>query len=459
MRGRRPAGMAFPAVLMTLALLVVMGMGLGMMGMVNLRQIRTASENTILLQAAHGGLHDLMARLKQNPGMGTGSTDLEGQGSYSTSLAGAYYWWTFDPASRWPYSTNNLLGEEVLVRPDGRPVPPHCCLVTVSADQVPREQSRRPLQVAAIVTDDFQYAVATDGSVLVSDVTGVGNLMGNVRSNRTGGRPNVQADTVTGFVFSRDGEGSVRLNRGQGSPVYKVAPIPLPDVPIGDVVASQFNGGTQAHVHTGPGDGAHPYGGPASIQVRASAVTIDSLSPNQITINGTRYNLEGTRVDVYLEATGGTVTSPGSLDLPKGLNLFVKGNLRINGSLGQTEPRGSGGLQGTENFLWVTGSVRFNGGQGTDLNIFAGTGIEQNGSSNVTGILYVRNGNIEISGGGSSNRYQGTVIARGGGLTGELEARTVDFVYDPRVLVGLSRFGVSLNQDTPMHTRSWWVVQ
>jgi Tfp pilus assembly protein PilV len=507
-RRKRQKGIALAVVLVTLLILTVMGLALGTMGILNLNQMREAEEQQVLLHTANGGLHSLMAQLKANPGLGS-DQQASGTSTVATSIPGTRYWWTFNPSdprgARFGYCTNNVSGETAVTGFNGMQVPPHTALIIVYADRVDEAQLTNPVRVAALVTNDFNYAVATDGTILLADVSGVNGLAGNVRSNAVGGDPNIELDSVTGYVFTRDPYVSdtdpIDINRTpEGSPVYNAPPVELPDIPIEDIVNSHSDAGTRAHGHTGSGDGAHEYGGPASIQVQAGSVNIDAVTPVSITINGTTYPLSGTTVDIYLEDTGdGTVTTTGSLTLPKGLNLFIKGNLRVNGSLEQLTladphrrpllasrgPGGGGGgggggsplpapsaspspspspsvlpgtgLTGTSTNIFATGTMRFNGGQSTSMNLFAGTGIDQNGSSTYKGIIYVRNGDFTLSGGGTNSNITGIVIVRGGEL-GNLSGRTVNLTYDPSVIRGLSQFGFDLNSDQPFHVLSWFMM-
>ncbi|HXE73893.1 MAG TPA: hypothetical protein VNO81_14615, partial [Candidatus Nitrosotenuis sp.] len=115
------------------------------------------------------------------------------------------------------------------------------------------------------------------------------------------------------------------------------------------------------------------------------------------------------------------------------------------------------GLTGTSTNIFATGTMRFNGGQSTSMNLFAGTGIDQNGSSTYKGIIYVRNGDFTLSGGGTNSNITGIVIVRGGEL-GNLSGRTVNLTYDPSVIRGLSQFGFDLNSDQPFHVLSWFMM-
>lgn len=451
-RGRK-RGMALAVALVTLLILTVMGLAIGAMGIENLSQIKKTGKNASLLHAANGGLHEVMDRLYQNGDYGKGVTDAsaDGSGRFSTSSVAANYWWTFNTGTGEPYCTNNLDGDTPVNGWNNLRVPPHMALMVVSADPAARPGGNETVMVVALVTNKFPYAVASDGTIDVSDVSSVIPGQGNVRSNAVGGSPNIAADTVDGISFSRDGTGSIDISGNAGPERYDEPKVALPDVPIERIVLSYSTAGVA---------GAHPFGGPATFQIPGPGPhDIRERPDGSLEIQDPSAGSGWTRIhprpaSVHIEGNV-RITGGGTLTIPRGIHFFVNGNFQTNGSLEQdTTPSGgsSSPLPADANFFFVTGDMAFNGAQGQDLNILCGGNIRQNGSSDFTGIVYSQDGTVDFNGSGS---VTGTVIARAGVTNpGNTEAQNLDVRYDPDVLEGLDFLGLEVTG--PVRTASWW---
>ncbi len=450
-------GMALAVALVTLMILVVLGLALGSIGIDNLNQIRRTGDTSALVHAANGGLHELMDRIYGNGsstngqfGLGVSDATADGAGTYATSLKACHYWWTFDSSSGEPYSTNNLGGDSAVTGWNGMTVPARMALLITSADVVPRAQSQEAVRVVALVTNGFPYAISSDGKIDINRVTGPIPGQANVRSNSTTGtfaNPNVEAASVDGMVFSRNAPGSIKVSGSSGPLLYGQDPLVIPDVPILEVVRSQSTAGV---------GGAHPYGGPATIQIPGSGShSMSNDGSGNLVIDG--IPLTPRPVSVYvngdLSASGG-----GSLTIPKGVHLFVRGSMQVGGSLNQdTSPPPSGsstsGLPADENFFFITGDLRFNGAQGQGLNMLVGGNIRQNGSSSFSGLLYSQGGDIQVNGGGT---LTGSIIAKAGVSTsGDTSAKNLNVVFDPSVFDNLTWMGFSIRG--PVRTTSWQV--
>lgn len=450
-------GMALAVALVTLMILVVMGLALGSIGIDNLNQIRRTGDTSTLVHAANGGLHELMDRIYGDGastngqyGRGVGDASADGAGTYTTSLKACHYWWTFNSASGEPYSTNNLAGDSAVTGWNGMRVPARMALLVASADEVPRAESQDAVRVVALVTNGYPYAVTSDGKIEINHVTGPIPGQANVRSNSTTGtsyNPNVEAASVDGMVFSRDGPGTIKVTGSSGPQLFDQDPVTIPELPILQVVRSQSTAGV---------GGAHPYGGPATIQIPGGGfhdmgndgsgnLVIDGvvLSPRPVSVY----------VDGNLRASGG-----GSITIPKGVHLFVRGDLTVGGSLNQdTDPPPSGsstsGLPPDENFLFVTGDLRFNGAQGQGLHMLAGGDIRQNGTSSFAGLVYSQDGDIQVNGGGT---LTGSIIAKAGvSASGDTDAKNLNVVFDPSVFDNLTWLGFSMRG--PVRTTSWQI--
>lgn len=440
-------GMALAVALVTLMILTVMGMAIGAMGVENLNQIRRSGNTVFLIQAANGGLHELMDRIygdgthTQNGAYGRGVTDnsADGAGAYTTSLAGCRYWWTFNRNSNEPYCTNNLEGDAAIAGWNGLRVPPHMALLVVSADEVPRPGGKEPVRVVALVTNGFPYAIASDGTIDISDVRSVAPGQGNVRSNNNTGstaRPNIEADSVDGMTFSRNGPGTIDIDGAAGPELFNQPYVGLPNVNIASVVAQQ---------------GADP----GSIKIGPAGAPFDMENkPDGLYIGGRK--IHPLPAVVYVD--GGIRTS-GSVRLPQGLQLFVRGDVTINGSLDQeTTPAPGGsssaGLPSDKSFLFVTGDLTFNGATGPSLNLLTGGNIRQNGTSNFSGLVYAQDGTVLFNGGGT---LTGSIIARAGvSNDGRTDADNLDVVFNPRVFDGVRWLGFSITG--PVRTASWWAL-
>ncbi len=463
-RNSAQRGMALAVALVTLLILTVLGLALGSMGIENLNQIRKSADTAALVHAANGGLHELMDRIhgdggSTNGAYGRGVTDgrADGTGTYTTSLEACHYWWTFNPNSGEPYCTNNLEGDEAVTGWNEMNVPPHMALLVTSADQVPRAESARPVRVVALVTNGMPYAIASDGTVDVDEVRSLAPGQANVRSNNTTGTvqsPNIEATSVDGMVFSMGGTGTISISGASGPRLYNQDPFPIPDIPVPDLVKSQSPSGI-------PGvqpSQAHPYGGPAVVQIPGNGPhSLANDGSGNLMIDGV--SLTPLPVSVYVK--GDTKSSGGgNILIPRGVHLFVEGDLTCSGSMNQgttDAPPGSGptsGLPSNQNFVVVSGNMTFNGAQGQSLNMLVGGNIRQNGTSQFAGLVYSREGSVNVNGGGT---LTGSVIARAGvNRTGNTDAKNLDVVFNPRVFDSVRWLGFNLLG--PVRTNSWWVI-
>jgi len=459
--GRRSnqAGMALAVALVTLLILTVLALALGSMGIENLNLIRKSADTAALVHAANGGLHELMDRIygdgiTTNGVYGRGVTDssADGQATYTTSLAACHYWWTFNTGSGEPYCTNNLEGDGAVTGWNGMSVPAHTALLVTSADQVPRAESQEPVRVMALVSNGMPYAIASDGTVDVDEVRSLAPGQAHVRSNNTTGTahsPNVVATSVDGMVFSRNGSGTISVSGASGPKLYDQDPYPIPDIPVLTVVRSQSPTGVS---------GDRPYGGPATIQIPGNGPhTLENDGSGNLMLDGIA--LTPRPVSVYVK---GDVKSSGggNIVVPRGIHLFVEGDLTCSGSLNQDTtdaPAGTGstsGLPSNQNFLVITGNMTFNGAQGQSLNMLVGGNIRQNGTSQFAGLIYTREGSVNVNGGGT---LTGSIIARAGvSRTGNTDAKNLDVVFNPRVFDSVRWLGFSMLG--PVRTNSWWVL-
>jgi hypothetical protein len=454
-------GMALAVALLALLILTVLGLALGSMGIENLNQIRAAGDTAALVHAANGGLHELMNRIYGNGDTtngvyGRGVTDNRADvtGTYTTSLAACHYWWTFNTTSGEPYCTNNLEGSGAVTGWNGMRVPARTALLVTSADVVPRAESQHPVLIVALVNNGFPYAISSDGMIDANNVTSLLPGQANIRSNSTSGtssNPNVEVASVDGTVFSRNGSGTIKVTGASGPQLFDQDPITIPNIPITTVVQSQSTAGI---------GGAHPYGGPAAIQIPSSGPAhsmSNSADGTELLIDGVV--LSPRPVSVYVDgdvrATGG-----GSIALPQGVHLFVRGSVDVSGSLNQlTTPAPTGtstsGLPADKNFLFCTGSLTFNGAEGQSINMLVGGSMLQRGTSHFSGLLYSQNGDVQFNGGGT---LTGSIIAREGVSTrgGNTVAKNLDVIFNPEVLNTVSWLGFGILG--PVHTTSWWVV-
>ncbi len=337
---------------------------------------------------------------------------------------------------------------------NGMRVPARTALLVTSADVVPRAESERPVRIVALVNNGLPYAISSDGTIDANNVTSLIPGQANIRSNNTTGtssNPNVEVASVDGTVFSRNGSGTIKVTGASGPQLFDQDPITIPNIPITTVVQSQSTAGV---------GGAHPYGGPAAIQIAKSGPA-HSVSNNA---DGTELLIDGIvlgprPVSVYVDGdvrfSGG-----GSLSLPQGVHLFVRGDVEVSGSLDQQStpaPTGTStsGLPADKNFLFCTGDLTFNGAQGQSLNLLVGETMLQHGTSNFSGLLYSQNGDVDFRGGGT---LTGAIIAREGVSThgGNTEVKNLNVIFNPAVLNTVSWLGFGILG--PVHTTSWWVV-
>ena len=459
-RSGRPAGqrgMALAVALVTLMILTVMGLALGSMGIENLNQIRRTADSEILVQAANGGLNELMDRIygdgsTTNGQFGKGVTDssADGSGAYATSLKGCRYWWTFNPSSGQPYCTNNLDGKTPVTGWNGMTVPPCTALLVASADVAAPPDSQDPVRVVALASNRFPYAIASDGTIDINHVTSLIPGWGHVRSNNTTGttsQPNIDAEAIDGMTFSRNGPGTIEVSAPSGPQFYDQPKMPIPDIPIASIVQSYSTAGTS---------GAHPYGGPATIQIPGPGPhAITNLADGTLTVDGIQ--LTPLPVSVYIDGTVKT-SGGGNLTIPQGLHLFVKGDMTVSGSLNEgttpaPSPGGTSTLPLDKNFLFVTGDMTFNGSQGQGLYIMTGGNVRQNGTSDYRGLIYTQGGSVQFNGGGL---VTGSIISKAGVSTsGDLTAGNLDVNFDPSVFDSINWLGFSVLG--PVRTVSWYI--
>lgn len=454
---QRKRGISLAVTMVVLMIFSVLGLAVGALGVTNLNQIRESERSATLLHAANGGLNELMDRLYRQPTYGQGVTDssANGGGTYLTSSGIAYYWWTFQTTSTGGYCVNNLGSASMKKGSGGALVPPLTAALMVNADWVPRELSRKPLTLAAIASKKFRFALATDGELEARNIKGISGYPGSVWSNATGSST-IQATSIDGQAFANSSEGAIKVSGSPaGVPYYNSGRNPIPDIPIPDVIRSQ----SQLELN-------HPYGGPAFFQA-TGPIEFETTPEGILQVkSGTVYNDRGKGQLVnqimppppgqpdYEIFVPGSVIFRGGATIPPRVHLFVQGDITVGGNLTQ--------LPGTwpdDNFFWATGLIRYNGAQGSNIHMFAGTGVRQNGSAQYSGIVYVRNGDFEIQGGGTGSNYQGAVIVKGGMSDGDLEANTANFTYNPDYVTAMERFNVSFSENTPVYALCWWIVR
>lgn len=474
---QRPNGYAIGIVLIVLVLIMMMGGALVYLGTHNLDQIRTSERQTALRHTADGGLHEMLDLLYQDSEYGQDQT-ASSSGVFSSSQGATRYSWTFDPSSATPWSTNNLEGDSAVTGYGGRTVPPGCALLFVSAE-FDGASNQAPVVVGSVTTNRFPYAVASDGVIELDDVSSIIPGQGHLLSNKVGGLPNIKAGLVEGMTFSRDGLGSILVQANSGPKNFNQPEMELPDLPIQDIIASWSTAGFA---------GAHPYGGAADYQFSGN-VTASSKKNGELTIDGVDITPPAT---IYVQ---GNLKVNGGMSLLKGIHFFCTGDFTVNGSLEQitlaepfpvalyhgrrslvsrkwvsptptptpspspSPPPGPGPFPGPvlspdSNFIFSGGQVRFNGASSQSIHILCVDGIRQNGSSNMKGLFYVRNGDFDVNG---NSQFTGVVITRSGSVTtdGNVEAKNTDVTYDPSVLLALH--DLNLEVKGRARTLSWWI--
>lgn len=448
-------GMALAVTLVVLLILSVMGLALAAQGVLNLDQIEETTERAILLNAANGGLHELMDQVYQNTAYGR-DRSASGGGTYTSSRGTAYYWWTFNPADP-GFSLNNLDTATAATGFGGRTVPPLSSLVVVNADFVPKERSRRPVRVAAVCSKNFRMAVAADGTIRAENVRGVSGYPGNMWSNASGPGITVSAASADGQVYANAPDGSISIaGTPSGIKYHDAGPLFIPDIPIDEVIESQS-----------PLSLAHPHGGPATY-ASLGDVTLATNGQGRLDVQsgvligpgGARFG-SGSRIDPPAEGqphisilVNGDLTMPGNATLAPSVHLFVRDDMTVKGSTHQL-PTGN-----SDNFLFVGGVLDLRGASSSDLHLFVGKGIKQSGSSSYQGVMYVRDGYYQASGGGASSEFRGVVLinSRTSG-SGNVDAPSTNFTYDPDFLMAMERFNISIKEESPVFTLSWWVLE
>lgn len=458
MRKPRRRGLSLAVTLVVLLVLSVLAVSLGAMGSQNLKQIRQTGEQTALLHGANGGLHELMDRLYQQPTYGYEVTDnsCDGNGTYMTSVGPVFYWWTFHRGGTSAYCYNNLGSATQQTGWNGRAVPPLTAWLVVSADLVPKELSREPLRLAAIASKKFRFAVGTDGTLDARNIRGVAGFPGSVWSNASGDGNLITATSVDGQVFTTGDADNIQVNGNPpGIPYYDNARNPMPNIPVPSIIQS-YN----------PAAAQHPYGGPAThysdgdVEIEFSSSGVMSIKSGNV-----KRTSDGASVPViHPPSTGdpevslfvhGDMETTGGTTLAARVNFFVEDDMVVRGSLSQLPVTGV-----EDNFLFVGDDLTFNGGQASNINLFVGGDVRQNGSATYNGVIYVRNGDFRISGGGTGSNYTGAVLVRGGDIeNGDLEANSANFTYNPDYLVAMERFNFSISENTPVYALSWFILR
>lgn len=468
---RRKRGISLAITLMTLVILTVIATAIGALGVSNLGQIRESSRKAAILHGANGGLNELMDLMYQDLTYGgsPGSSSVTGEGTYNSSIGTIYYWWSFNPGTGKGQSVNNLTTAVPTVNAGGIRVPPLTALLIVNADTVPRRDSTRPMRVAAIGSKSFRMAVAVDGTANVREINAATGYPGGIWSNADEQRT-VSATSVDGLVFSGGGSGSVSVSSlPTGVHHFDADRLQLPDIPVQDVIES-----------ADPRSSDHPYAQPATYAAYSTggsnAVLTLQTDNNGVWRIAGMQNVQG---NVLYKSDGTTLGIGGSINPPATgqphLSLFVDGDLRFNGGA-TIAPRMhlfveddfdvSGSLSqlptsGTQdNFFFVGDDIGYSGSNGSNINMLAGGDIVQNGSSNYKGLFYTREGSFRITGGGTVSNFEGvTVIRKGDSGSGNLDAASANFKYNPAYLEALKRYNVSVNEETPVYAISWWIEE
>jgi hypothetical protein len=269
------------------------------------------------------------------------------------------------------------------------------------------------------------YAILSEARIAVSDVRSLDPGAADLRSNDLGADPNIQADSVDGATYSREGPASIAIAGGRGPEVYQAPALDLPDLPVQAIVRSWSQAGV---------DGTHPYGGPAEYRFDYN-VLVTSPGPGRLAIDGIPIAAPAT---VYV---GGRVSmSGGTLTLPQGIHFFVAGDLDANTSIQQetTSPETGGAAFGPPaagNQFFVGGNVRSNGISGQGIHLLIGGAYTDYGISTRTGLLYVRGGPVTTIG---QQDLVGLIVARNGGVVGP----SLDLTFDPSVGEALDWLGL-----------------
>lgn len=430
-RRRQPVrGIAVAVILLILLILAVLGAAVARLGIVNLHQVTYAQTRTILVHMANGGLNELMNRMDTD----SHTSSLTGvtTGTLTTRLTRAQYWWTFDHGAR-PYCTDNLASDTPTTGFGGMIVPAHTALLIVSAGKDGAGHPKDSVRVAAIVSDQFPYAVLAQGTITAANLSGWNGLMGNARNNSAG----ITLESSTGHLLTTGGPGSVQVSGWPKGIVHYNQPVfPVPDFDLASVVAAQK---------------------PTANYVFSGNQTASSDGAGDLTIGSTTIAAppSGTTVSIVVD---GSLRFNGGAKLAQGLRLFVAGDFRVNGRL--TQDAGNN----PDSFIVASGAVTLNGVSATGgLNILAGTSIRQNGGgqpSSFDGLLYVEKGSGTAFVSNGSATWQGSLIVRGAdGATASVDAPNSDFIYDPRALRALGELGLSFSEAQRLTVISWWVLR
>lgn len=427
-RSRR-RGITIAVVLVILLVLAVLGTAVSSLGILSLYQVKHTQTKTILLHMANGGLHELMDRINNDPGV-TAPTLGTSVGTLATRLTEAEYWWTFETGSH-PFCTDNLAGDTAMVGYGGITVPPHTALLIINADDRGATTPRGPTRIAALVTDRFPYVVLAEGGIEAEDLSGLDGLMGNARTNSS----NIVLESSNGHLISSGDAGDIQVSGFPKGIVHANAPaFPIPDFELADVIEAQKAGadyvfsGSQSASTTGNGT------------LKIGAQTIPRPAP-------------GTTTTVVVE---GSLTFNGSPDLPQGIRLFVEGNFRANGTLSHLAG------DNPDSFIVATGQIRFNGvSSSSHLHLFAGTSVVQNGGGNkpseFLGLIYIEEGSGPSFISNGSADWNGSLIVRGNDAS--VDAANSDFTFDPSALRALDELGLSLSTVERLTILSWWVLE
>lgn len=433
-------GVVLPFALFVLLLVASITVSLASLSRQNLFFARSSRTDVATRQAAHGGLAMLERLTEKNHGYGSSYSGVLGSGEDARMIS-----WTFD-ATRPSFSYNNLAGTVAYYHSFlGVSVPAEYALLAVTA--YPYQDEGRPLTAVGLYKLQMASGLAARYRVALQDVSGLNGLPASIYSNlRTGDAispPAITLHSLLGEAYTTLGPEVNPVQIGQSTAITRVFyrqnifQTPTVDIPA---MLAEVRGSTNVVIVSADSKG----------KVLITDHREDTSQPlpfNTGTFTTSRqggvwtfaWKGSGTTTLAgpvkYLFEGGLTLVGGPNIRLTNGAWLCMTGDLNDNGQLRSLDGTAVSG-----------GSVTTNGsGAGNQLDVIAQGGILLNGGGTWTGLFYSH----DVSGLSANGKgtLQGVILVPNGGV----DAKNMDFVFDPSVAEGFQGY-LSFN----LVRTAWW---
>jgi cytoskeletal protein CcmA (bactofilin family) len=444
MKRRSRSGFSLAFSLMLLAILFLLGLTLGMVGINNMSVIQAGARTQSALQAADAGIEQIRSLIESNQSYGTLLESFEG----TMAGSGIRYWGSFGSGAL--QSVNNLNSGMPFTRSDGSIVPPYCADIIVNA-KVSGGSNTRVVAVGLLMTNRWDFAVASSGDFDSSgglEIRGAsdldhallvvngdegdqpGNLVANSNEN-----PSVKmrgSPIVTGTIYTP----------GVVSP-SSLTNVDHSSVPIPNITWTFYTPSNTSAAYYQLTNASY-----SNLSLPESAGRTEVERKGSLIVSG------GLVLDNCILSVDGNLSVSGGLRMTNS-KIYVNGNISVSGGIkdasNKASSTGSIFICGANHTFDLSGSADLEASNTTGMAIYSQGKISLSGGAHIQGVVY-SHGDIEAKGGA---RIIGIVIANGNTQTSLDFTGGARIIYTPVFNMALT----SMTSSMKLRKLCWRIVQ